>query len=250
MLGADVGDERHEHRTASGVRVMDPREHEPDDDAEDEADQHAEDDRLDELERDLPAVMSPVTPRDGHLVGDEGRRVVEHALALEDGDQPVGQPEPRATAVAATGSGGDTMAPSTHATDHGRPAACATTATTATVARVSPTASTNTAPACSRNSVTVVRCVAAKSSGGRTTGRMSAGSKDSGLAGVTSARASPKIVSSTGCGTRTRSATGVSTMTPSMMTRASTSASTVRTSRQQARWRLSPRCRARRGRRG
>ena len=47
----------------------------------------------------------------------------------------------RATAVAATGSGGDTTAPSTQAAAQGRPPAWATTATTAVVATVSPTAS-------------------------------------------------------------------------------------------------------------
>jgi hypothetical protein len=76
----------------------------------------------------------------------------------------------RATAVAATGSGGDTIAPSTAAAVHDSPARCATTAATPAVAMVSPTASSRTGPAASRNCPAVIRCVAAKSNGGSTTG--------------------------------------------------------------------------------
>src|SRR5213594_3645951 len=68
--------------------------------------------------------------RDGHAVRDDRRRVVDHALALEDRH-------------AAATSGGETTAPSANAEAQGSPgtARCATQATTSVANRTCPTPS-------------------------------------------------------------------------------------------------------------
>jgi hypothetical protein len=72
-----------------------------------------------------------------------------------------GAPRRCRIAVADTGSVGPTIAPSTNATAHGRPAAkCATNATAATVASTSPTASSRIGTAFERNSSTDERYAA------------------------------------------------------------------------------------------
>jgi len=86
--------------------------------------------------------------------------------------------------------------------------------TTAAVARVSPTASREIGPALSRNSRADDRWVAAKSSGGRTTGRIRSGFNDSADTPKMSGTASPKMVSRIGNGTPIRGAEGVSATTP------------------------------------
>jgi hypothetical protein len=56
--------------------------------------------------------------RDGNLVGDERGRVFDQRFALDDRHEPPGTPSRPAIAVAATGSVGETMAPSTNAVGH------------------------------------------------------------------------------------------------------------------------------------
>ena len=99
----------------------------------------------------------------------------------------------RATAVAATGSGGETIAPRIQAGPQPSPTEWATTATAAAVHTVRPTASASTAPAWARNSDDVVRWVAAKSSGGSTIGSTRSGLISSGEAKGISPTASPKM---------------------------------------------------------
>ncbi len=131
----------------------------------------------------------------------------------------------RATAVAATGSGGETTAPSTNAGPQPRPMRCATTATMPAVTVVRPTARTRIGRAFSRKSRAVARWVAANSSGGSTTGRIRSGSMRSAGTPGTSGTSRPNIVSSTGNGTRHRSASGVRTTIPA--SRAATSRTVV-----------------------
>src|SRR3954454_2282208 len=133
-----------------------------------------------------------------------------------------------ATALAATGSGGETTAPSTAATAQGTPNAWATTVTRAAVPIVRPTARMRIARAAARSSLIEVAWVAAKSSGGSTRGRIKSGGRSGAGTPGRKPRAIPKTVSSTGCGTPIRSATGVRTTTPRTSKPNSTTASTVR----------------------
>ena len=55
----------------------------------------------------------------GDRVGDQSGRIVDEALALEDGHDRRGTPRRRNIAVAATASGGATMAPSANAAASG-----------------------------------------------------------------------------------------------------------------------------------
>src|SRR3954454_25043545 len=132
-----------------------------------------------------------------------------------------------ATALAATGSGGETTAPSTAATAHGRPNSWATTVTRAAVPIVRPTARVRIGRAAARSSLIEVACVAANSSGGSTSGRISSGGRSGAGTPGRKPRMIPYTVSSTGWGTPTRSATGVRTTTPRTSRPISTTASTA-----------------------
>ena len=68
--------------------------------------------RADEVDADLGQRDAAGEGGDGGAQGDQGGGVVEQRLALEDRHDPAWQPDPlRATAVAATASGGATTAP-------------------------------------------------------------------------------------------------------------------------------------------
>ena len=90
--------------------------------ADGEADRDAADAADHELQPGLPSEKVPVTDgRDGDPVGDQRGAVVDQALALDDGDaSAAATPSRRMIVVAATGSVGETMAPSANAAAHGR----------------------------------------------------------------------------------------------------------------------------------
>ena len=125
-----------------------------------------------------------------------------------------GTPSRRAIAVAATGSVGETIAPSTNASAQPKPSASWATAPTASVvASTSPTASRETARMLRRSSRSGVKKAAAYSSGGRMISRTSSGSSTtSGIPGVT-ASASPPTTSRIGYGIRAHWATISSSVT-------------------------------------
>ena len=115
-----------------------------------------------------------------------------------------GTPKRRAIAVAAMGSVGETIAPSTNAELQERPsiAACATAATTTVVTITSPTESRPIGRMFSFSSCSDVKNVPAYSSGGSTaTSTRSGGSSSSGMPGR-KPTATPPITSTIGYGTR------------------------------------------------
>src|SRR6266545_2554621 len=114
-----------------------------------------------------------------------------------------GIPMRPATATAATGSGGATIAPSTIATAHGSPsAAWASSATALVVATTSPTASIEIGRRSRRRSRRLVCRAAQYSSGGRNSASVSSGSSSTSGSPGTRATARPAAISSTGSGTR------------------------------------------------
>ena len=125
-----------------------------------------------------------------------------------------GSPRRPATAVAATGSGGDTIAPSTTATAHGIPSTeWASSATAAVVTSTSPTASRPIGRRLARSCRRSMCSAAQYSSGGRNRARVSSGSSStSGSPGIR-ATASPASSSSTGSGMAVRPASLTTTAT-------------------------------------
>ncbi len=128
-----------------------------------------------------------------------------------------GTPSRLAMALAATGSVGETIAPSTTADAHGRPATwCMTTATTAVVAMTRPIASRPIGRRFARRSRSDVKKADEYSSGGSSaSSTMSGGSASVGTPGIR-ARPSPPSTSRIGYGTRS---TGSSASRPPMAAR-------------------------------
>ena len=121
-------------------------------------------------------------------------------------------------AVAATGSGGDTRAPSATAPASEMPGttAEATAATTAVVTSTSATASSRIGRALATHNRQDVLRAAAYSSGGSTSGRISSGSTCTwGTCGIAASRM-PNMVTSTGQGRLIFDATGIRTAVAKM----------------------------------
>ena len=118
-------------------------------------------------------------------------------------------------AVAATASGGETIAPRVKATGQSRPgtSACATTATTATVARTRPMASEAIGRAWARKSRIEVKNAAMYSSGGRNSRKTSSGASSTSGNPGTRAVMSPPITSTIGYGVPSRRASSASAAT-------------------------------------
>ena len=141
---------------------------------------------------------------DRDVVEHDRRDVVEEALALQDRHQPARQPELPATAVAATGSGGATSAPSATAAASGRPGtiALATAATAGVVTNTRATASRKIGRLFAANCRHEVRRTAAYSNGGSSSGQDQVGRDVHVRHEGSSASTMPSSVISTGAAAR------------------------------------------------
>src|SRR4051794_9376125 len=122
-----------------------------------------------------------------------------------------GTPSRRITTAAASGSVGDTIAPSANAADHGIPSmsACATTATAAIVMSTRPTELSVRARKFARMSPKLEKNAAPYRSGGRKTTSTTSGSRCSSGTPGTRPNSAPPITSTIGYGTSSRCASAV-----------------------------------------